>query len=178
AGTSQDRADEARGKSPAWSTILVWDYWQQHDLLFLRHAERKRIAWNDLKGLAATTLQAWGVRRTFVENAHFGQPLRDELMAKGLHCELIGPMLPGMAEGYRGAKLERAVCSGLVTRVKEGRLLLPSIPVPWLADYIAELTDWTGHPDEVCDQIDASSYAAYHCKKSALSWGGTSLAKR
>ena len=172
AGTSQDKADEARGKPPAYSVVAVWDHWRQHDLLCLRHVYRARVAWNDLKVQAARVLQSWGVKESYVENAHFGQPLSDELRAMGLRCELIGPSLPGMADGYRGAKLERAVCSGLVTRFKEGKLLLPdTTEAPeWLFEYLAEVTAWSGHPDEVCDQIDASSYAAYKVKNSTSSW--------
>lgn len=170
AGTSQDKADEARGKAPAYSVVAVWDHWRQRDLLCLRHVYRARVAWNELKVEAARALQTWGVKESYVENAHFGQPLSDELRALGLRCELIGPTIPNMADGYRGAKLERAVCSGLVTRCKEGKLLLPNDladPPAWLFEYLAELTAWSGHPDEVCDQIDATSYAAYKVKQSS-----------
>lgn len=171
AGTSRDKADEARGKNPSWSVIAIWDYWRAADLLFLRHVWRDRAGWNELKLRAADVLGMWGVKKTLIENAHVGPPLISELTAFG--AAPVGPTLPGMADGWRGAKLERAISAGLLSRLEQGRLLLPSDDPPWLEPYVDELTDWTGQPDDVADQIDVSSYGAWHCKTQAQPWGGT-----
>lgn len=180
AGTSRDKAEEARGKPPSWSAIGIWDYWSAKDILFLRHVWRDRVGWNELKVRAPETLKAWSCKRAKIENAHVGQPLADEMKAAEIHAELVGPVLPGMADGYRGAKLERAIASGMLSRLEAGRMLLPGegLAAPWLPTYQLELTSWTGDPDETCDQIDITSYAAFECKTSALSWGGTHTGKR
>jgi hypothetical protein len=170
AGTSRDKAEEARGKSASWSVVGVWDYDRKSDLLFLRHIWRGRADWGELKVRVKETLRAWNVTKTLIENAHVGPPLAQELNGHGV--ELIGPTLPGMTEGYRGAKLERAISSGLLTRLEAGRLLLPAEDSAWKRDWIGEVISWSGGPDETCDQIDVSSYAAYHCRKSSATWGG------
>src|SRR5207253_419689 len=100
-------------------------------------------------------------------------PLASEL--KGVRCELIGPVIPGMANGYRGAKLDRAIASGLLVRLegrlplpgqrRQGNILLPAARPPWIEHYEGEMVSWDGHPDQPADQIDVSSYAAFHCRK-------------
>lgn len=171
AGTSRDKAEEHRGKPPSWSVIAVWDYWRGADMLFLRHVWRERVGWNELKVKAAEVLAVWGKPKAHVENAHVGQPLADELRAAGIQTELVGPVLPGMLDGWRGAKLERAISAGLLVRLEQGRLLIPA-EADWRPAYIQELTSWTGNPDETSDQIDASSYGSWSCKSTASSWGG------
>jgi hypothetical protein len=186
AGTSRDKAEETRGKPPSWSVVAVWDFWPAANKLFLRHVWRDRVGWNELKLRVPEVLSAWGCRRAHVENAHVGQPLADELKAVGIQVEFVGPMLPGMADGYRGAKLERAIASGLLTRLEQGNLLLPGPDVKlgddpkrdWRPAYVLELTSWTGDPEQTSDQIDASSYAAWICKQAASSWGGTNVGQR
>jgi len=177
AGTSRDKAEENRGKPPSWSVVGIWDYWSAENLLLLRHVWRDRVGWNELKVRVPEVMKAWQCGLAKIENAHVGQPLADELRAAELQAELIGPVLPGMADGYRGAKLERAIASGLLTRLESGGLLIPdesiTISRDWRPAFSLELTSWTGDPDETCDQIDMASYAAFECKQSGLSWGGT-----
>jgi phage terminase large subunit-like protein len=77
-----------------------------------------------------------------------------------------------MADGYRGAKLERAIASRLISRLEDGRLLIPT-DAPWVNDYVREITEWSGSAEEVCDQIDVSSYASYEAGKDrARQWSG------
>jgi len=171
AGTSADKAKEARGKSPSWSVVAVWDYWRQADLLFLRHVWRKQVDWSGLKAGVSEELRTWNVRKALIENAHIGSTLATELKTV-CDFDLIGPTIPGMNDTGEKAKLSRAMASGLLTRLESGRLLLPEERPPWLIAYIDELLAWAGLEDDPADQIDVSSYAAYHCRKSAAAWGG------
>lgn len=174
AGTSRDKAEESRGKPPSWSCIGIWDYWRATDLLCLHHVWRERVAWNELKARTPQILNAHNCRSVDIENAHVGQPLADELTGKGFQVNLVGPTLPGMADGWRGAKLERAIASGLLERLEAGKLLLPQTNQhqPWLPLFEGELTAWSGSPDETCDQIDMSSYACWRVKNGTQAWGG------
>lgn len=166
AGTSKEEAEEKKGRAPSYSVVAIWDYWRAADLLFLRHVWRDRVGWNDLKSMARAVVKQWGSPRSFIENAKNGPELAAEMKAVGLHTELIPTVLPGM-DSYRGAKLERAITSGLLTRCGEGKLLLPTVPgPPWLKPYVNEITGWTGLPDEPFDQGDVTSHAAYKCKQS------------
>lgn len=169
AGTSHEKAEEKRGKPPSWSVAAIFDYWQPKDVIFVRHVWRDRVGWNALKSRVPEILSANSCRRVYVENAHHGPALYEEL--RGVQRELIGPVLPGMTDSGRGAKLERAVASRLLSRLEDGRFLVPA-EAPWKRDYVAELTTWSGLPDETADQIDVSSYASYICRKQAAAWGG------
>jgi phage terminase large subunit-like protein len=173
AGTGKDKADAAKGKGASWSVVAVWDYWTAADMLYLRHVWRDRVEWSGLLGAAKSTLQDWQVRSVRIENAHFGPALRSELQAAGIgDVQLVGPVLAGMADGGQGAKLDRAVASGLIKRLESGKLLIPQ-SAPWLANYEMELTAWQGLPDEPSDQIDVSSYAANETRRVVSGWGGT-----
>jgi phage terminase large subunit-like protein len=173
AGTSRDKADAARGKGASWSVVAVWDYWTSADLLFLRHVWRDRVEWSNLVPAVKATLADWQVRSARIENAHYGPPLRSELLGAGVgDAALVGPVLEGMRDGTAGAKLDRAVAAGLIKRLEAGKLLIPQA-APWLAAYESELTAWQGLPDEPADQIDVSSYAAAECRRVVGGWGGT-----
>jgi phage terminase large subunit-like protein len=177
AGTSRDKADEKQGKPPSWSACGIWDWDRKRKRLFLRHVFRDRVGWNELKLRIPEVLKSWNCKTAKIENAHVGQPLADELRAVGISTELVGPVLPGMADGWRGAKLERAIAGGLLTMLEKGQVFLPrstgiDAKRDWLPHYRLELTSWTGGPEETCDQIDMSSYATWHCRSGANSWGG------
>lgn len=163
AGTDRLKAEEKRGKPPSYSVIAIWDWWPKIDALCLRHIARDRVGWNQLKGLALATLSEWGVRRVAIENAHFGPTLAAELGA--FQVEMQATQLPGMADGYRGAKYERAAASGLLVRIENGQLLLPIEKSKWRTEYEAELLGWNGTSDEITDQIDVSSHAAWRAKR-------------
>lgn len=169
AGTARDKSAAAKGKH-SWSVVCVWDYHHAKNLLFLRHVWRQQVDWNELKARVPDVLQAWGVPRAYLENAHSGPALKQEI--RGCQVELIGPTLPGMSDSNQGAKLDRAIASGVLNRIEDGLLFLPDGPFPWLLDYKREWSAWTGLPDEQADQIDCSSYASYVSKKQSQAWGG------
>lgn len=174
AGTGKQDAEKDRGKAPAYSVVAVWDHWRAADKLFLRHIWRKMAAWHELKAMAIQTIREWHSKENFVEDKHVGPQLRDEIRRAGLHCDQVPANMPNMVHTDEGAKKDRAIASGIVSRAEGGRLLIPHVDMelPWVDAYEAELTNWTGRPDTTCDQIDVSSYAAFKCKQSASSWGG------
>lgn len=182
AGTSKEKAAKDRGKEPSWSVCGVWDIVTRmtvnyqgkpvnlSEMIFLRYVWRKQVDWNGLRQGIDETLDTWNVTKAYIENAHFGQALKQEI--KSCPCELIGPVLPGMGDRGEGAKLERAIASGMLSRFEHGKIFVPREQSDWLAAYLREIEAWTGKPDEVADQIDMTSYASYLSKKGASAWGG------
>lgn len=183
AGTSKEKAATKRGQEPSWSVCGVWDIvprWtlavdnrQVHltELCFLRYVWRKQVDWNQLKVEVDETLGVWNVTKAYIENAHFGQPLSKEI--RSCATELIGPVIPGMGDHSEGAKLERAIASGVLARFEHGKIFIPQDSSDWIQLYLRELLAWTGHPGEVADQIDMTSYVSYVSKISSAKWGGT-----
>jgi hypothetical protein len=176
AGTSKEKAAEARGKNPSWSVCGIVDSCQMKidrtmiDVTCLRHVWRDRVDWDGLKRGVRDVCRQWNVPQLFVENAHFGQPLASEL--KGLcQISMIPTTIPGMADSSKGAKLERAIASGFLSRVEHGQFFIPRSG-DWVPDWKSELLAWTGHPDEVSDQIDIGSHASYCSRAKVSSWGG------
>lgn len=171
AGTSREKAEERKGKPPSWSVVGIWDYDRSHDTLFLRHVYRERVSWGELKAAVPNVLRQWNCKRAKIENAHLGQALAEEL--RGFEIELVGPSLPGMSDGWRGAKLERAICSGFLSRLEAGKILIPErTAARWVDQYVAELIAWGGTSDEQVDQIDVSGYASHEASKHESAWGG------
>lgn len=170
AGTSKEKAATLRGDQPSWSVCAIWDWYHKLDLLLLRFVWRAQVGWNELKVRVPDVLDTWNVSKAYIENAHYGQPLSQEI--RGRSVELIGPVLPGMDDSSRGAKLERAIASGLLSRLEDGKLFIPDGNESWIQIYKRELSVWTGLPKEPADQIDVSSYASFVSRKQASSWGG------
>jgi phage terminase large subunit-like protein len=164
AGTSQQKADEKKGKPASWSVCQIWEYWPKTKYLFLRHQWRQRVSWDGLKAGIRATLQQWKPSRVLIENAHFGPALVDEL--KGYHVELVSP-IPARARGDEGrpGKLERA--TDLINKLEHGEVFLPKHNNSWLTPLEAEWLSWTGLADETADQIDAAAYAARHAHEGA-----------
>jgi hypothetical protein len=116
-------------------------------------------------------LTAMNVPITLIENAHFGPALGKEL--RGTKARLVGPLIPGMAESHRGAKLERAVAAGAIDRVEDGLVRLPDTQEPWVRTWLMEHCAWQGRPEEQADQIDNTSYACWYAKElQSAQWGG------
>lgn len=182
AGTSKEKAAEARGDPPSWSVCGIWDALPCFvtvvdgsrivltELLFLRHVWRAQVGWNELKTQIPAVLQTWQVRKVYIENAHWGQPLRQEV--KVCSVEMVGPVIPGMDDSSRGAKLERAVASGMLSAFENGKIFIPEEDTTWKRAFINEMTTWGGMPKETADQIDMVSYAAYVNRQQSAQWGG------
>lgn len=184
AGTSKEKAQVQRGaREPSWSICAVWDtleLWQTKvdglevrltELLFLRHVWRQQVDWNQLRQGINGELETWNVTKAYIENAHFGQALACEVRA--CPVELIGPVIEGMGDHGEDAKLERAIASGMLARFEQGKIFIPREDAPWIQAWLKEVRAWTGKPNEVADQIDTISYAAYVSRRQAMVWGGT-----
>jgi hypothetical protein len=64
-------------------------------------------------------------------------------------------------------KVTRALTAQV--RAEQGRIWLPEAPGPlWLRTFEGELFTWSGHPQEVDDQIDVLSMAAKHVSWEAV----------
>ena len=170
AGTSKDKANEARGKQASWTVATVFDYHAERDILFVRNIYRDRVGWNEMKMRIPWFLRENKVQSVNIENAHFGPVLADELEGQ-FSINRVGPTIEGMAEGWQGAKLDRAIAAGLLVRLENSQLLFQS-GAAWLPSLSSELTSWSGHPDEQADQIDTLSYGSHRVKHGG-GWGGT-----
>ena len=183
AGTSREKAAEERGDPPSYSVCAVWDALDNYrffvdkqphllkQLLFLRFVWRAQVDWGELKAKVPEVLEAWDVPKVYIENAHYGQPLAKEI--KCCSKELIPTKIGGMDDGSRGAKLERAIASGMLSRWEHGQIFVPEEPTDWLSKYLREVTVWTGKPKETADQIDVTSHACYVTRRgSGGGWGG------
>lgn len=185
AGTSKERLEVERGKQPSWSICEVWDYVPSltflsegrkvtlTELLFLRYVWRDRVDWTKLIAGVEGTLDAWNVPKVYIENAHHGAALFAEIRVSAK--ELIGPVIPGMGDHGEHAKLERAIAAKMLQRFEHGKIFVPhpdQCDEEWLKRYIAEHLAWTGHPHEMADQIDGTSYASYISQRNTTKWGG------
>lgn len=178
AGTSKQRERESKGDPKSASVCAIWDNFRHthgewsFNVLFLRYVWRAFVDWPALQLLVPQLLNNWQCRKVHIENAHYGVPLADVLKGNGMHCEMIGPVIPGMDDGSRGAKLERAIASGMLSAMEFGDIYFPADRDNWLSVYERELCSWTGLPKEPADQIDVTSYAVHVSKTSTQSWGG------
>ncbi|TWU22462.1 Terminase-like family protein [Novipirellula galeiformis] len=170
AGTSKEKAAEKRGDPPSWSVCGIFDFYPPKRILLARYVWRDRVDWNQLKIRVPSVLETWNCPKVYIENAHYGQPLSKEV--KGRSIELIGPKIPGMDDTSRGAKLERAIASGMLSMVEDGLLLIPDSDEPWVPPFRREMLAWTGLPKETSDQIDIASYASYVARAKSSTWGG------
>ena len=172
AGTSKEKAAVQRGDPPSYSVCAVWDFYTKLDILFLVHVWRSLSEWNELKLTIPRVLRDWKVGTVVIEDAHYGRPLASE--CKSWRCVMSPTKMPGQGDSTRGAKLERAVASGCLTRLENGKIIIPADDfAPWVPVYVRELTVWTGLPKETADQIDVTSHASNHAKTKGGSWGGT-----
>lgn len=179
AGTSRQKAQEDKGANYSWSVCGVWDYNKKLNLLFLRHVWRDRVEWKDLRTAVPEVLRQWNVPLAIIESAHHGQPLAEECK-RVCNVKLVSPVIPGMKLAripVEGAKHERAIASGFLSKIEDGAFFMPDVQtVPgvskWMPEFESELMGWTGRPDETSDQIDICSYACSHTKTNVIKWGG------
>lgn len=173
AGTSREKAEAARGRSASYSVCAVWDYSYALDVLFLRAVWRKQCEYSELRQSVADFLRQHNTRQLYLENAHFGPALASDL-GSTFAVTMVPTKIAGMSDTYRGAKYERAIASGLLARVENGKLYTPNrSDAQWVEAYLGELQAWDGMPDSTADQIDVSSHACYAVKSQQIgSWGG------
>lgn len=165
AGTSDEKARDKRGKPASWSVCAIWDYAPDYGkFLFLRHVWRKRVAWLDLKSGVMDICREWDVSRVYIENAHFGPTLGDEMNKAGFRVERLSTKPPRLkSDSGKPGKLERATQA--INKMERGEIFLPRFNNDWLPTYEAELLSWSGDEDETADQIDVTSYAVNVCER-------------
>jgi len=149
AGSSQDRAKEAKGKPRSWSVIETWDYWPHTSFLFLRNVWRKRVGFDGLCAGLVEMHNAWKPARTYIENEKLGTAAVD-VLRNNIPIETI-------PTGGRD-KVSRA--APLLNKLERGEVFLPKFDNDWRPDLEAEWLGWTGLDEETSDQIDAAAYAA------------------
>tara|TARA_R110000803_G_scaffold210718_2_gene283390 strand:- start:18711 stop:20222 length:1512 start_codon:yes stop_codon:yes gene_type:complete len=159
AGTEEDKAREKRGKPPSWSVCAIWDYCESKRQLFLKHIWRKRVGWDQLKQQIPEALDRFGVRQVYIENAHWGPPLKAEFDGK-YRVDFVNP--------HGKNKLARSVT--LQNMMEDGRMFLPRNENNWRTAFEGELLSWTGDDDEAADQVDVASYAAIITERDTGVW--------
>lgn len=158
AGTSADKAKEARGKPRARSAIQVWDQFPTHafgQTLILRHATAKYLEFIDLVGEIVRIYDEWKPSSVRIEDENFGKSVVS-LIRRETSRVPIEPISTGGKD-----KVDRA--TKLLNMLEKGRVFLPSkdwMVDQWISEIESEWLSWKGHPDEVCDQVDAAAYAA------------------
>lgn len=184
AGTSREKAREAKGEQQPYSVCGIFDILGSFEaysegirlplqsLVFVRYVWRKQVDWTQLKTEVNEVLQSWDTQKCYIENAHHGQALYHEIRA--CQRDLIGPVIPGMGDHGEEAKLERAIASGMLAHFEQGKIFIPrqTAQNDWIHAYVKELTSWTGAPKELADQVDVTSYAVHIAKTSTSRWGG------
>lgn len=161
AGTSAEKAREARGKNSSWSVIGIWDQTPDGRLI-LRHVDRSRLGFLDLAARLRSTYAQWRPSIMLVENEKYGQAVT-ELLETDLPIKTI-------ATGSKD-KLTRA--APMLTKMERGEFFVPKNNDSWYPMYEKELLAWTGSSDEVCDQIDMSAYAGIHSERTPRTQWGT-----
>lgn len=163
AGTSKDKAREKRGKPPSYSVAGVWDYASQvNKSLFLRHIWRDRVELVELVECLKRVAAEWGVRTIYIENATHGVAVENLLRGSGIKVSLLSPHTGLSKRSGVPGKVERSYA--FQNMLSEGRVFLPQYNNDWLLPYEQELLAWTGHEDDIADQVDISSYAALVCQ--------------
>ncbi|MBI1249062.1 hypothetical protein GC197_14620 [bacterium] len=161
AGSSRDRSQEKKGKPGSFSALGVWDYAESlGKALFLRHIWRDRVEFVALCNKVVQVCHEWNVPILHLENAHHGQAV-ENIIRDQVNVQMVSPSL-GLSRGGVPGKVERSYA--LQNKLSRGEVFFPKLNNTWLLDYEQELLAWTGHEDEVADQIDISSYAAMLCE--------------
>lgn len=179
AGTSEDKAKEARGKTPSWSVVSTFDFTPGSigPYMIWRHAWRARVDWPGLKAGVVKALREgdgqpnWKpAERVKIEDKHWGGALAAELRSLGFTVDLLQPGSYGQKNKHD--KLARSV--KLQNKFENGEVFLPAKQSIWSELLEAELLSWTGDEDQEADQIDTGSYAAGDFAQSApMVWAGS-----
>jgi phage terminase large subunit-like protein len=151
AGTSAERTREARGRTPSWTVVQVWDQ-PRRDLsrfLLLRHQVRVRVGFDGLCDVLRKVHQAWRPARMWIEGEKLGQAALD-LLGRELPLVLLRP--GGLDKVTRAAPL--------TLKLERGEVYLPRYQTTWRPSLEAEFLAWTGDDRQATDQIDAAAYAA------------------
>lgn len=151
AGTSQDVVNQQKGKRSSYTAIGIWARPPQRigNFLICLHVTRKRLSIPEIRDELLKLNQEYRPARIVVENEKFGKSI----------TQLLKNRIPIKEVGHGGKdKATRAV--PLIDAMEKGCVFYPHHEPAWLKPYVNELIGWTGHPDDISDQIDMSAYAA------------------
>jgi len=151
AGTSEERTREARGWTPSWSVVQIWDQppGGLAKYLILRDQARKRVGFNDLCTMIRELHAEWRPAKVWIEGEKLGWAVWDELR---------GEMPIECLKTDCQDKATRA--APLIIKLGRGEIFLPQHNTTWRPELERELLAWTGKEREAADQIDAAAYAA------------------
>ncbi|MGC4002878.1 MAG: phage terminase large subunit [Pirellulales bacterium] len=149
AGSSEEVAQEAKGKRASYSVAQSWDYDASSGNQFLFDMIRGRWVFPDLCRKVEEFLVIHRPQWTGIEDEKTGRALAQWLRTRGHNIRLVSH------EGKD--KYVRAV--DLLNRIATHQVLVLE-NAPWLPELHSEWLAWTGHPEEPADTIDPATYAA------------------
>ena len=151
AGTSAERTREARGRTPSWTVVQVWDQPRRNLARFvlLRHQTRVRVGFDGLCDVLRRVHRQWRPARMWIEGEKLGQAVLD-LLSHELPLALLRP----------GSQDKVTRAAPLTLKLERGEIYLPRYETTWRPTLEAEFLAWTGDDRQPTDQIDAAAYAA------------------
>jgi predicted phage terminase large subunit-like protein len=151
AGTSEERTREARGRSPSYTVMQVWEQPRRElaSLLVLRHQVRERVGFNGLIDIVRRVHREWQPEQIWIEGEKLGRAVHD-MLHKELPIECVSTR-----------SQDKATRAGpLIVKFERGEVFLPKHNTTWRPDFESEALAWTGSDDQPSDQVDAAAYAA------------------
>lgn len=149
AGTSQEVAAAARGREPSYTAIVVLDMVPRTNELIVVDVVRFRAEFPEVCLRIQETRAKHRPAYVAIEDTSIGRAIIPMFNRIGL---TVKPLSPGTQD-----KLTRA--AEAMVRAEQGKIFLPAV-ASWRDNFLAELVQWTGHPDEPFDQGDCLAYAA------------------
>jgi phage terminase large subunit-like protein len=151
AGTSAERSREAKGWTPSWTVVQVWDRPPRElsHLMLLRYQIRERVDLPTLCGLIKGVHRDWRPERIWIEGEKLGRAVYDLLHGK-VPIELL-----------KTGRSDKSVRAGpLLVKLERGEVFLPKYNTTWRPLFELELLTWKGEEQQAADQVDAAAYAA------------------
>jgi predicted phage terminase large subunit-like protein len=157
ASTKEGPGDDKRYRLPnggSWTVLAVWALTHDYNLLLL-DIRRFRKEIPEIPKEVKALYRKWKPQEIVMEAIGTGKGAYQLCVKEGLPMRAIHP---------HNDKIVRSTDAQV--RAEKGKIWLPCNPGPlWLKEYENELFTWSGHPYEVDDQVDVTSFAAQ-----AISW--------
>lgn len=149
AGSSVQVRQSLKSRSRSWSVVMTFDLDVKTGTLFVVDVWRKQVEVPELVEAVERKYEEFDPAFVGVENQGIGLAVYQTLMAKtGLPLRALRPQ--GRDKGTRAVKIE--------AMLESERVYFPQ-QAPWLKDLESELLQWSGHQDDVTDQLDCMAYA-------------------
>lgn len=131
---------------PCWTVVCAWGLYR--NFLILLDVTRGQVETPDVFSMMDTMRKKWGVHEIFVEANGVGKPVAQVARSMAMPVTEVWTVHSKIQNSYTAAVMAQRGC-----------ILLPEEAI-WLQDWEDEVLQWTGHPDETNDQVDALSTAA------------------